>query len=180
MPTSANVCKCVPAPRVKSRGDVPLATGSHYDYDPVYHDYYGYNDVFFYAWLWSDHCHSRDIHCHGCTIVDTTGADVVEVNDVGFQAGETDVLNIDEPLSVPDGASAQVFTDHAFASDLSAKTGGSLDASGGGAESGGWLSSFADSFGGSDGGGSGCGGDGGGGGCGGGGCGGCGGGCGGG
>jgi len=147
-----------PKNRVKSRGDVPTASGDYYAHDPVYHGYYGYGDAFFYAWLWSDSCHSNHIHCHDCTIVDASGAEVLEVGALGFQGGEGDTLNVDEPFSVPDSGDVQVFHGHDYAADVSDRTGGSFDSISGGSESGGWLSSFADSSDGGSDGGSGCGG----------------------
>ena len=171
-----------PKQRVDSRANVPQTTCAYWDCDPVYHGYYGFSDAFFYAWLWSDHCHVNDIRCNECMIVDGNGADVLAVGAQGFQAGEADTLNVDEPFALPEGGDVEVFGGHEFAAEVVSTSVSSVDTTGG-AESGGWLSSFADSFGsGSDGGG-GCGGDAGGGdgggGCGGGGCGGCGGGCGG-
>ncbi len=56
----------------------------HNDYhDPLYYGYYGYNDYFFYSWLWSDMCHDHSIHVQDVSLVTETGGDLLEVDEKG-------------------------------------------------------------------------------------------------
>ncbi len=135
---------------------------NRHDYDdPAYHGYHGFNDFFFYSWIWSDFMHDQNIHCHDCDIVDERGEEVLEVGAVGFVAGvENDTLNTDEPFSVPVSDDVTVCDGSDYSEAIEATRIDIVDAevtSGGG-----WLSDFADSVsdsfsGGDDGGGSSCG-----------------------
>lgn len=129
------------------------------DYDPVYYGYYGYDDYFFYSWVWSDMCYRENIHCHDCSVVDEAGQTVFEVGEEGFDAGESNAMNPEEPIELPPDADVEVCADHAFSETLcEAPQAGEVEsvAEPAGGDSGGWLGSF---FGGDgDGGGSGWGG----------------------
>lgn len=160
-----------PPSRIKQPSDIPRT--SDHVHDPVFHAYPGFGDAFFFAWLWSDLCHSNDIQCHDCTIVDSSGADVLFVGEEGFQAGEGTTMNVDEAFVLPGSTDVQFSENHEYSAEIqndSAWRFGTGDTG-----SSGWLGSFGDSFSGDSGGGGDAGGCGGGG-CGGGGCGGCGGG----
>ena len=142
--------------------------------EPVYYGYYGYDDYFFYTWMWSDMCHRENIYCHDCCVVDDQGQTVFEVGEKGFDAGETNTLNSEASIELPKDADIDIHTNSAFSETLGeteqiSNVGAAVE----GGESGGWLESFfggdwGGDFGGDGGGdGGGCGG-----GCGGGGCGG--------
>ena len=154
-----------PSKRVQKFADVPQTTSDYYD--PYYGGHYGYGESYLYPWLWADSCHSNRIRCSDCTIVDSTGADVLTVGADGFQAGEGDTMNVDQPFTPPSDGDVQVSGSNEYAAEIadsSRSSGGSGDSGSG--DSGGWLSSvFGDS--GGDGGGSSCGGSSCGGGCGG-------------
>jgi hypothetical protein len=151
----------------------------HDDYDPLYYGYYGYDNYFFYSWVWSDMCYRENIHCHDCSVVDEAGQTVFDVGEQGFNAGESNVLNPEEPMVLPPDADVAVHADNAYSDSLcEAEQAATAESAAesvaeptGGGDSGGWLGSFfgGDSDSGGDGGsdsscggsscGGGCGGD---------------------
>ncbi len=135
-----------------------------YDSDPVYADYYGVDDYFFYTWIWSDMTHQRDIYCHNCSVVDEQGQTVFDVGDHGFHAGGSNTMNPRAEFELPSAEDLQVHGDNAYEHDIAATAAAaegttesqavSQSASSGGetrnagdASEGGWFSSL---FGGSD------------------------------
>ncbi|MFK8111325.1 MAG: hypothetical protein AB8B91_03960 [Rubripirellula sp.] len=147
-------------------------TDKHDSCDPVYHDYHGMDDHFYYCWVWSEMCHAHQIHCADCKVVDEEGEPIAELGEDGIEAGESDLMNPEADLEVPSNvavespeqesneASKIASPPELDTSDNDSKTSG-----------GGWFDSFTDAFssdssGGSDGGsscgsscGGGCGGD---------------------
>lgn len=160
-----------PEQRINRRDEVPH-DADHY-YDPVYEDHHGFGDAFFYAWLWSDLCHTNDIHCQDCVLVDSAGADVLSVGAEGIQAGEDNTMNVEEPFSAPEASVHNVASEDHLSSETDDSPGffGMLAGGSDDADSRNWLSSLGDSIGdafsGGDDGGSSCGGSSCGGGCGG-------------
>ena len=129
-------------------------------HEPVYYGYYGYDDYFFYSWIWSDMCHQENIYCHDCCVVDDQGQTVFEVGEEGFAAGGTNTLNPEAPIELPKDVDIDVHADSAF-SDTLGETVRTADIGAGGST--GWMGSFSFSDGdagdgGGDGGGGGCGG----------------------
>ena len=157
-----------PNGRVENRKDIPHDRAG-ISSDPAFYDYHGRDDAFFYAWLWADHCHSHNIHCHDCVLVDESGKELSAIDSAGLEAGSSQMMNVETPLESTNlGISAPAIAEVSTNSDANPD----VVASGGGGESGGWLSSFMDSigdmsFGGDSDGGSSCGGSSCGGGCGG-------------
>jgi len=120
--------------------------------EPVYYGYHDYDDSFFYAWLWSEACHEQNIHCHDCSVVDNQGDVLFEVGEEGFDAGESNALNPDAPLEIPDDLEV-----HQQSDNESSETKLSAEAST--ETSGSWLDCFSiGDFGGDSGDGGGCGG----------------------
>lgn len=136
-----------PNTRVTSKDDIRKPSGDD-DCDPVFHNHHDSDDTFFLMWIWAELCHDHDIHCADCSIVDSTGQEVLEVGPEGFQAGEGSAMNVEEPFCIPDGTDIQVKANNDFGTELS-HTG---DASGG------WLDSVGGSFDSGSDAGSGCGG----------------------
>jgi hypothetical protein len=135
-----------PSKRVNEPADVPHLSNNHYD--PLYEDHYGFGETFFFAWLWSDLCHANDIQCHDCTLVDSSGADVLAVSAQGFQAGEGNTMNVDEPFTPPASAGVQIMGDNEYSTEIAGDSTGFFSGFGGGdSESRGWLSSLSDSIG---------------------------------
>ena len=161
-----------PKKRVSSKDQSPTrsshSSGSdttyYYD-DPVYNDHHGFEDSFFYAWLWSDRCHSHNVHCHDCVIVDEHGADIMEVGATGFDAGSSDALNVDAEFCVPETGCEVVHSGHEFDAEIDASSIGEITTTGGDTgggwfdslvgDGGGWFDSFSGD--GGDSGGSSCG-----------------------
>ncbi|MCH2046383.1 MAG: hypothetical protein MK212_19875 [Saprospiraceae bacterium] len=106
-------------------------------YNPVYHGYYGTNDAFFYAWMWSDMCSTNHIHIHETSLVSESGDTVMDVGTDGFSADDNSFF--DENTSYDDALSENNI---GFDSD----TGEYFDSSS--SDSGGWFS--GEDFGGGD------------------------------
>ena len=92
-----------PRKKVKSRSDVIVNTPSHRTAGPVYSRYHGWDDAFFYAWLWSDLCYGHNVHTSNFMLVNDTGETILDVGEEGFDAGEVETLNPDADFEVPDG-----------------------------------------------------------------------------
>ncbi|WP_309382963.1 hypothetical protein [Cerasicoccus frondis] len=60
----------------------PLST------EPAFHNYYGVQDAFTHAWVWSDLCHERKIFCSDLGVVDETGQDLRTIGPEGVIAGD--------------------------------------------------------------------------------------------
>ncbi len=92
---------------------------SHGKYaEPIYYGYYGINDFFFYTTMWAGLMYSHNIYCHNCTVVDGAGSPVMEVGDQGFNAGESDALNVEAPFEPPAEGDIQYFGDNEFSDKL--------------------------------------------------------------
>lgn len=91
-----------------------------HDSEPVYADYYGVDDYFFYAWIWSDMAHQRDVYCHNCSVVDEQGHTVFEVGDDGFHAGESNAMNPNSEFELPSDGDVQIHGDNAYEQDMAA------------------------------------------------------------
>ncbi|MCG8420383.1 MAG: hypothetical protein MJE77_20815 [Proteobacteria bacterium] len=86
--------------------------------DPLFYGYYGFEEAFFYCWLWSELCHDPAIHVADTTIVDETGHDVLDIGASGFDASQVATLDPDMPMSVPTDADAVAHDGNAYAADL--------------------------------------------------------------
>ena len=141
-----------PKNRIANRNEIPVSSADDCDYDPLFDNHRGFDETFFFAWMWADLCHDHDIHCADCSIVDSTGHEVLEVGPEGFQAGEGSTMNVDEPFIVPTGEDIQVMDGNEFSTEISKIGDTSSDTSGG------WLDSIGGGFDGGSDAGSGCGG----------------------
>ena len=111
-----------PRNRVHHREEIPKVTGSYYAYDPIFHDHDGLGEAFFVTWLWAEMCHTHDIHCRDCTIVDSAGRDVLEVGSDGFQAGEGSTMNLDERFELPAGSDVRPVDGSDYSREITAAT----------------------------------------------------------
>ena len=59
----------------------------------LYYGYYGFDDLFFYAWMWCDLSYEHDIHIRNVSVVDELGCAVLDVGEVGFTASSSELLN---------------------------------------------------------------------------------------
>jgi len=72
--------------------------------NPIYYGYYGYDSYFFYSWMWSGSMYSHNIYVNDCHVVDEVGNDIMSVGENGFNAGDNNALNVDEPFEAPSGS----------------------------------------------------------------------------
>jgi hypothetical protein len=175
-----------PDRRIQRRYEVPSTQRDSLT-DPVFYGDSGSQDPFFYAWLWSELCHTNQIHCRDCTIVNEQGDDVRAIGSDGIDAGSDEFFDVNVPLEeawaadtavgatgrIGDDSGSDVRHGMAEIDDGSSRNFSMLQTSDPDS-GGGWLRGLSDFFGGDGDGGSSCGGDGdgGGSGCGGSGCGG--------
>ncbi|MDA3844372.1 MAG: hypothetical protein PF588_08410 [Candidatus Kapabacteria bacterium] len=71
--------------------------------NPIYYGYYGYDNYFFYSWMWSSSLYSHNIYVNDCHVVDEVGNGVMGVGENGFNAGDNNAFNVDEPFEAPSG-----------------------------------------------------------------------------
>jgi hypothetical protein len=86
---------------------------------PVYHGYHGYDDFFFYSFLWASALHSHNIYIHNADIVDPEGQDVMSIGEEGFNAGETNTLNEEADFEPPNEGDVDYYGDNEFESEMS-------------------------------------------------------------
>ncbi len=82
--------------------------------NPVYYGYYGFDDYFFYAWLWSDLMYGNNIYANGFTLVDDLGSEIMKVGNEGFNAGYYDTLNPSMPFEPPKEGEIEYFGNNQF------------------------------------------------------------------
>ncbi|NUM81609.1 hypothetical protein HUU42_12460 [bacterium] len=104
--------------RPKERTDGPEPAVQHHAAEPVFYGYPGWSNFFMYAWLWSSLSHSHNVHIQDSTIVDETGADVMSVGEHGFNAGESNALNVDAPFEPPHDGDIQYYGDNQYADQI--------------------------------------------------------------
>lgn len=116
---------------------------------PIYGGYYGYDSLFFYAFLWSAMSHNHHIHYDNVTVVDSHGQEMFSVGEEGFNAGDGAAMNPEADFTPPESGDITYFGDNEFASEFS-EAGLLGDASGLGdtVSDSGWLDGF--DFGGGD------------------------------
>ncbi len=104
--------------RPKQRPGTEIPASQKQAAEPVFYGYPGWGNAFLYAWLWSSMCHSHDIHVNNTTLVDDNGANIMSVGDQGFNAGETNTMNIDQPFEPPQTSDAVYYGDNEYAGDI--------------------------------------------------------------
>ncbi len=120
--------------------------------DPIYYGYYGFGDIFLYAWIWSSMADSNDIYVNNFDVVDEHGSEMMQVGEEGFNAGETNTLNPEADFEPPKTGDIEYYNDHEFQDQFQQANietvAESVDSTG--SDSGGWFDSFGDSFSGGD------------------------------
>lgn len=86
--------------------------------NPVYYGYYGFDDYFFYSWLWAGLMYDTNIYANDFYLVDDHGRDIINVGDDGFNAGEYNTLNPDEPFEAPVEGNLEFYPDNEFEGEL--------------------------------------------------------------
>lgn len=117
-----------PKEKVKDRSQIR----TDYEKEPVYHGYYGFEDFFFYSWMWSSALFASNLFVHDAMIVDDMGNDVMNVGEEGFMAGDSNALNEEASFEPPAEGDTEVFGGNEFEGDLSEA--GALGEAGGGME----------------------------------------------
>ena len=62
----------------------------------IYSGYYGWDDSFLYAYMWSDMMHANHIHVHDTYLVNDEGAEMGEVPEEGIDAHESNVFDSEQ------------------------------------------------------------------------------------
>ncbi|MFA6569930.1 MAG: hypothetical protein WCT77_01700 [Bacteroidota bacterium] len=86
--------------------------------EPIYYGYYGFDNYFLYAMLWSGALSSSNLYMNNFMVVDDIGNPVFEVGDKGFNTTETGVFNIDEPFVPPTLGEITYFGGNSFDNEL--------------------------------------------------------------
>ena len=85
---------------------------------PAFYGYFGFDDFFFYSWLWSDIMVSHNIYCNDFYLVDTLGNNILKVGLMGFNAGASKTLKTDSAFEAPKGGDITYFGYNDFAGSL--------------------------------------------------------------
>ncbi|PRP96067.1 hypothetical protein [Enhygromyxa salina] len=91
-----------PAAQVKTR-DRMRGKLAH-EREGLYYGYYGFDDHFFYAWLWCDLSYEHDIQIRDVSLVDELGCTVLDVGEEGFAARSCETLNSTAAFVAPEGS----------------------------------------------------------------------------
>lgn len=65
---------------------------------PVYFGYFGFDDFFFYTWLWCSLMYDNNLYAHDFCLVDELGKSILKVKKNGFKAKDNAILNPDVPF----------------------------------------------------------------------------------
>ena len=90
--------------------------GGHHD--PLFGGYYGFDEVFFHAWLWSELMHDHGVHAQQVTLVDESGHDVLFLGDQGIDPASSSALDPNSAMEVPSDPDALVYDGHAYAGQI--------------------------------------------------------------
>ena len=90
--------------RPKDRLESPEDLRGCYDdsHDDLLYGYYGFDDAFMYAWLWSSLSHDHGVHIREVSVIDEAGRTILDVGPDGFDAGSVTTLDPDAAFEVPD------------------------------------------------------------------------------
>ncbi|MGA2297398.1 MAG: hypothetical protein ABSG15_07625, partial [FCB group bacterium] len=86
--------------------------------DPIYYGYFGFDDYFFYSWIWSDVLYSTNIYLSDFDLVDEIGNPVMTVGDTGFYSGNVNTFNLDAPFEAPDTGRIEYYGNNEYQDDL--------------------------------------------------------------
>jgi hypothetical protein len=104
--------------RPKERVKKEIPSAQRQAAEPVFYGYPGWGNAFFYAWMWSSMCHTHDIHVNNSTLVDDNGANIMSVGEQGFNAGENNALNVDQPFEPPQTSDAVYYDNNEYAGEI--------------------------------------------------------------
>lgn len=139
--TSSSTKMIRPKEQVNSEKDIRYQDRG----EPIYSNYFGVSDFFFYSWLWSSMAWHHNIYVHDTYIVDDTGNDVMHVGEEGFNASEGDTLNPDADFAPPENGDIDYFEGSEYQSELdSANAFDTMEGGDFGGDSSGWLDGGGD------------------------------------
>lgn len=104
--------------RPKKRIASPENIKHEHHSQPLFFGYYGLDSYFYYSWMWSSMMYSHNIYTHDVNIVDELGNEVMSVGEEGFNAGESNTLNIDSDFEPPVTGDIQYFGDNEYSDNL--------------------------------------------------------------
>jgi len=85
---------------------------------PVYYGYYGFDNYFFYTWLWGSLMYDHNIYAHDFYLVDELGHEILHVGEDGFNSAEYATLNPDVPFEPISNADVEYFSESEYADDI--------------------------------------------------------------
>ncbi len=108
-----------PSTRLADRNGI--RRGDDHCGDDLFYGYYGFDDYFMYAWMWSELSHDHSLHVHDVSVVDDLGHGVFDVGARGFDAGASSALDPTAAFIPPTDADDLTFHgDNAYSSELEA------------------------------------------------------------
>jgi len=82
---------------------------------PVYYGYFGFDNYFYYTWLWAGMMYDHNIYAHDFYLVDELGHEILQIGSNGFDAGDYATLNPDVPFEPISNADVEYFTQSEYA-----------------------------------------------------------------
>lgn len=103
-----------PKEKIESKTQIPSSkTG-----EPIFWGYYGFSDMLFYSFLWSNLCYNHNIYVNDCYIVDQYSNDIMHIGENGFFAGVSNTLNDSEPFELPQTGDIEYYANNEYQSEL--------------------------------------------------------------
>ena len=91
------------------------------DHDDIFFGYYGFEDAFLYAWLWSELSYEHGVHVSAVSLFDERGRAVLDIGGEGFDASSVSTLDPEAPFERPPGEDLTLHTgsdyDHGWSED---------------------------------------------------------------
>jgi hypothetical protein len=105
---------------IRTKTTVSMETQIRHDRftKPVYYGYYGFDDYFFYTWLWASMMYENNIYAHDFYLVDEVGHEIFFIGEDGFNAGDYGTLNPDVPFEPIVSSDIEYFPQSEFKDEL--------------------------------------------------------------
>lgn len=116
------------------------------DVEPLHGGYPGFDDFFFYTWVWSELSHDHGMELTNVSVVDEHGHSMFDVGSEPVHAGASAAFDPEASFEAPVGGEVSYHGGHAYDGELSdaalldSSSGG--DGTGSGSDGGGWLDSL--------------------------------------
>ena len=88
---------------------------------PVNYGYFGFDDYFFYAWLWSAMMFSNNIFASDMYLVDEIGNEIMYIGDSGMNAGDSGLFDDTIPFAPIIGDDIHYYDDNEYSEYISEK-----------------------------------------------------------